>query len=133
MKTRNGFVSNSSSSSFVIRGFETNRKALTVELGIDPEADDTDLSDALSRKQPKKSKSYGIGALQIESTRCFFDGEETGTVILGETLVDLDDGCVAQLPEPDDETLRSRLSGILGREVTEKFHTFVQYIGNDNY
>jgi hypothetical protein len=130
MKIRQGFVSNSSSSSFVIRGIEISKKEFASCLGIEYEEDEEDeeLYDKISNKAYKK-----LGGIVVEDTRDFFDGDPTDTIIVGVSLIDLEDGCVCQLPEPNDDEIKQKLGKVLNKEITYDLHTFIQYIGNDNY
>ena len=117
MKIRNGFVSNSSSSSFVIRGTKVNQEVLAKTWG----AEVNNLYFAGSKRE-----------LQVRETRDFFDGEETDEVIVGVKLAELEDGCVLELPEGNnDVNIRMKLkeNGIL----VDSLSTFVQFISNDNY
>lgn len=139
MKIRTGFVSNSSSSSFVIRGVELPKTLVAERLGIKVELnedeDKGDFLDALTEEIGIKLSSWKDYELTSEDTRDFFDGEVTSTIIVGCHLVHLEDGCATQLPEANDEKIIEVIQKKLGLTAEEigQLHTFVQYIGNDNY
>ena len=129
MKARNGFVSNSSSSSFIVRGIKINEKNLSESLGIDLvkiKEDGKNLMDTLYGAL-KNSK------LRVEDDRYYFGGKNTGNFILGfET--DSDDGNVTEIkddPERDKEIIQA-LDKIGVRNV-DRLSTFFQYVSNDNY
>lgn len=126
MKIRNGFVSNSSSSSFVIRGVKLKIVDVAKRLKEDPTQDD--LFDVLSDRF-----DYGKGKVNCESARCFFDGEShnTADVIVGVQVADLDDGNVVEIKDPDDIRIRKKIEGKVGKIGNLK--TYAQYISNDNY
>lgn len=132
MKVRNSFVSNSSSTSFVIRGIEIKTQKVLDQLSMefkckycDPQADDCD---CVAHKIDSKLKG-----LNCKSTVDFFDGEQTGTVIIGSKLCDLNDGVVEKLPNPNDEKIKEKISEALNMNEVKKLHTFVQFVSNDNY
>jgi len=109
MKIRNGFVSNSSSSSFVVYG---------VKITDDEE-----------------TKINNFEGLTIEDDRYFFDGEQDGYII-GLSGGGLSDGEVCKLKnftEEDKVKLieKLKLNGI--ERKIEDIHYYVQYISNDNY
>jgi hypothetical protein len=133
MKIRTGFVSNSSSSSFIIHGFEFNIKEMADKLEIPENSRECDSGTCYAIKNKLSLKGWGKGTISIEETRDFFDGNDTGVGIIGMILGVMDDGCVFKIPKVDEAKLRKKLYNLLGREVTEKFHTYVQYISNDNY
>jgi hypothetical protein len=124
MKIRNSFVSNSSSSSFVVRGIMTTAEALQA-LGVPIDGED----DAWSI-QKHLEKTHGI-KMAVETTRYYFGGDPTGEFIIGKNIADLDDGCVTELPETDDTSIMKDLRKI-GISV-DKLSTFVQFVSNDNY
>ena len=129
MKIRNGFVSNSSSSSFVVRGVKMKEIDLAKILNIDP----TDLNDHCDLLSKLYSKiGYG-GEIKLKSTRDFFDGDETGEVIVGVEIADLNDGVVEELKDPDDATIKEKIEKKLGTSIAEPLKTYMQYISNDNY
>ena len=126
MKIRNGFVSNSSSSSFIIRGIKIGEKQLAESLGIS--VDQEDLMDECAIKLMKiKSK------LEVQSTRYYFDGDHTGEVVIGFNT-NVEDGCVIELQDDNerDEKIKAELNKI-GVNRVDKLSTFFQYISNDNY
>lgn len=122
MKVREGFVSNSSSSSFVLRGIEIKEKELAKIWDIDTKSED--LFELLYSEAHKRK-------LMIESTRDYFDGEPTGKVVIGKDLGELPDGVVVGLKTPNDVDIKNLLktNNIPSKELT----TFVQYVSNDNY
>lgn len=126
MKTRQGFVSNSSSSSFVVRGFLIKKKKLAKALGIELTED----WDGLRVEVEKRTKNF----LTVEDTRDYFDGAETDDCVVGKESGELNDGVVAELDEPteqsDIEIVEKAAS--IGIEAG-KLRTYVQFIGNDNY
>jgi hypothetical protein len=140
MKIRTGFVSNSSSQAFVIRGFEIDIKEL-IELAeiVVEEADSTggyayEVEQQLQARVKKFFPKDGYREqIEIKDTTDFFDGEDTGMVVIGQGLISLDDGVITRLPEPNDVAVRARLKAAIGKEITHPLSTYVQYISNDNY
>lgn len=131
MKVRNGFVSNSSSSSFVVRGVKLKIDKLAKRLEIDP------LAPSLFYKICGKiGCSWGNGKVVVESTKSYFNRNEdidNMDVIVGVQLVDLDDGVPKVLLDIDDTKIRQRIEKKIGSIEKEKLQTYAQYISNDNF
>jgi len=134
MKIRNGFVSNSSSSSFIVRGIKISYKKLPKDilknLPEDPDGGDSDGDMSYQIDEYFENKRTG---LICKSTRDFFDGKVKPEVIIGIEVGDFEDGVVFEIEDTMniDEKVISKLKK-LGIEA-EKLSTFVQYISNDNY
>lgn len=118
MKIRTGFVSNSSSQSFIIRGVIVSDKELEA-LGCN------------------KDGHYGWGnknGLSVHSTRNVFGGGDKGEYVVGLRICEMQDGEVVSLPvNPDDtkviEFLTKASVNVEGRPL--QWH--LQFISNDNY
>jgi len=124
MKIRNSFVSNSSSSSFVIRGgLFTTADLLATGVPV-PDEDD-----AYAIKNFLKD-TFNV-LFSVETTRYYFGGDPTHEFIIGKETTSLDDGVVMELPETDDDAIMKdfKKTGL----PIEKLKTFVQFVSNDNY
>ena len=121
MKIRAGFVSNSSSSSFIIRGVSVNGDVLSELLGISKD-------DLYYHK---------IADLECRAYTNYFDDADrkkfTDFIIGKEWGSCADDGDVVEVVD-DIERDKGILESLnkLGIPVT-KLSTFFQYISNDNY
>jgi hypothetical protein len=144
MKVRTGFVSNSSSSSFVVRGVEIGTKELARLISekrpaawqkargqMAPDSEDIgDFAEAIGSYSWQTRKVDGF---VCEGTKFFFSrGTVDESFVIGLTMGELDDGQVIRLPEPDDDRVRQVIKRHTGLEP-EKLATFVQFISNDNW
>jgi hypothetical protein len=139
MKVRNGFVSNSSSSSFVIRGIKMKEtelaKILKIEIKEYTEEDEENGDDLYSELDTKFGYS---GPVQLESTKNYFDrceeeGEGEGEVIVGVSIAELEDGSVTELPEKDDAKIKAKIEKKLKTKIDKPLKTYIQFVSNDNY
>lgn len=127
MKIRSGFVSNSSSSSFVIRGAKFKIDDIAKRLGINPNT--SDLYEELTCKF-----TYGNGKVGIKSTRYYFDTNSGNKedVIVGVRIADLDDGVVSVIPDVDDIKVKQKIENKIG-PINQKLKTYIQFVSNDNF
>jgi len=128
MKIRNGFVSNSSSSSFVVRGIKISVDELAKILNIGDDELPEDEYDSYEFFSEKLNEEF-----EVEIDGNFFGGRDYNTLIVGDSLGRLDDGEVVEFkdrtPEQENE-LRQRFEKY---GITGVISTYIQMISNDNY
>jgi hypothetical protein len=101
MKTRNGLVSNSSSSSFIVRGIKINIKILCGLIGKIPFPEDQ-----------KINKIYELDKFIVSEYKCYldiiamknyfdFDGEFEDVILGLHSKTAFDDGAIIEISEPD--------------------------------
>jgi hypothetical protein len=131
MKIRSGFVSNSSSSSFVLYGYLLPGKELAEFLG--QEWDDGD--DWYSLNDSLKDGGYKVGNVRVEPARCFFDrSDHSNDVIIGYKVADLNDGVPEDIDIEDViKKYRLKIQREYGKLTDEVPKLWVQYISNDNF
>ena len=131
MKIRHGFVSNSSSSSFVLRGIRIKKSRLASLLNMEVPTEEGE-DDGSFEQELKKRKIK----LDVETTRCFFDGETTKDLLIGKKLKECEDGEVAEYPDDlvKDASITEEMiaMGMLESEC-DQLSYFFQYVSNDNY
>ena len=128
MKIRAGFVSNSSSSSFILRGMKLTSEEIIEKLKISKEEMDEveegyDLYEFLSDK---------LDGFDIEVDGNYFGGRDYNVLVVGKSLGRLEDGEVTEISDSTDvdKTLIEKFEAL---GFTGKLKTYVQMISNDNY
>jgi len=128
MKVRNGFVSNSSSSSFIINGVKLSNEEYGKKFYndySDEEQDDSKLTG---------TELNDIG-LTTEADRFYSSSDEPNGFVVGVDAGGLEDGVVEEfeLTEDDKQVVVDRLMKV-GIEIKiEDVKTYIQFISNDNY
>jgi hypothetical protein len=130
MKIRQGFVSNSSSSSFVIRGAKYDID--TIKQVFSLTGDGNDIQDQLYNDAK-------IKPLKVDGDRDYFTSPgdeyyENKHIIFGLNVLELNDGSVSELSDPDthtDDAIKRKLKE-LGLPETD-LKTYIQFISNDNW
>ncbi len=131
MKSRHGFVSNSSSSSFIIRGIRIKTKEVAKILNIDiSEIEDLyEIYDAIESFLWKNEDND----LTIERDVCVFEESPPESLIIGKEIGRLEDGCISVIPDSTkiDVEIREKLESIGISEIN--LETYAQYVSNDNF
>ena len=132
MKIRAGFVSNSSSSSFILRGTKLSTEEIIKALNIPQEEIDEvgdeeeyELYEFLSRK---------LKGFDVEVDGNYFGDQDYTTLIVGESIGSLEDGEAVELREytpEENQKLIEKFEALGFKDV--KLKTYVQMVSNDNY
>ena len=133
MKIRLGFVSNSSSQSFVIYGVLVKKEELRNLLGIEINGEDSKY-EAFDRIWSALDKKTVSGYLTLKDTRDYFGGDETDDCVIGHKWGEMNDGCIEQIDDMSEYEKQKTLDDLkaLGLNV-DKISIFAGYISNDNY
>ena len=131
MKVRNGFVSNSSSSSFVLRGTKLTTEEIIKVLNIPQDEIDEFEEDEYELYEFLGEKLIGFS---VEVDGNYFGGKDYSTLVVGESIGSLEDGDVEELKEytpEENQKLIEKFEALGFKDV--KLKTYVQMVSNDNY
>jgi len=130
MKIRQALVSNSSSSSFIMRGIVIETKKLVEILNlkdIEEENIYQEVECHLSDNHPK---------LSLESTGYFFDSDrDDSEVVLGINIHEPNDGVAIVIDDnyPDEKVVKELQKVGIPKEDMKDLKTIFWFISNDNY
>ncbi len=137
MKIRTSFVSNSSSSSFVVLGVKFPIVATAQALGLQVNIKETEAPNMITAYfNILRNKLHKSGKVTIENCKEYFDGEAVDECIIGKTLLKLSDGCVTEIPLPTVLQIKEVIELIeqAGLSTEPKdVKIYAQYVSNDNY
>lgn len=120
MKQRNGFVSNSSSQSFIVRGAKIKKSVVAEALKI--KIDNVDYCDV-----SELGKDF-----VCQENRYYFGGEKSDETLIG-IMLRAEDGEVLEVKD-DEERDKKIINGLEKLDIKDiKLSTFFRYISNDNY
>jgi hypothetical protein len=129
MKIRQGFVSNSSSSSFIMRAAKFTQKELIKALGIEDKVekcdDEYDIYEEIGMSLPPD--------IDIESTGNYFGDLDFENLIVGKNIGRFEDGEVTEVDYQTKESDKKILEKLKSIGLEGDLKTFVQMISNDNY
>lgn len=131
MKIRNGFVSNSSSSSFIIRGIKLHKNEIIETLHIPQEDIDKCNDDEYEIFDFLSSKFKG---LSVEFDGNYFGNRDYETLVIGKNRGNFEDGEVTEYEDPtieEDKELIQKFEELGFKN--KKLKTYIQMISNDNY
>uniref|UniRef100_A0A6M3KYM1 Uncharacterized protein n=1 Tax=viral metagenome TaxID=1070528 RepID=A0A6M3KYM1_9ZZZZ len=144
MKIRNGFVSNSSSSSYIIRGVKLNADEVSKIIGEEAIAkemypDDYDNTEDC-RLSAIENALYHLTRDKIDSHRMnyfYYDQIDNDPnkdkFVIGEEAGELSDGEWGEIPEWDDNRILGKLAKVGINATSGDLKTFAYYLSNDNY
>lgn len=132
MKIREGFVSNSSSSSFILRGIKLKSEDIIKTLKITPEElEDVDQDEEY---EVFEFLSERLEDFDIEVDGNYFGGKDYSTLIVGKSIGSLDDGEVEELTELTEEENKALVDKFEALGFTDiNLKTYIQMVSNDNY
>jgi len=129
MKIRNGYVSNSSSSSFIIRGMKIEKDVMIEKLNISLEDEGVDIEDEWEVMELLQSKFEGFS---FEPTGNAFEGREWDTFIVGKSLGSLEDGEAIELKDMTPEENEEILNKFKKLGFDGELKTFIEMLSTDN-
>ena len=145
MKTRQGFVSNSSSQSFIVRGIIVSKEDAISKIGAKFEDECEDEFDwdgviekTINEKHPDIQTGWrsDINVFPYINWFRLCDGEKPEAFVIGKRLKDAEDGdwVGANVDEKDDTKTRENLAKILDTKPENiNLQTYYQFVSNDNY
>lgn len=132
MKVRIGFVSNSSSSSFIIRGMKLKSDEIIKALNISQEEiDDFNENDGdIYEFLYYKLSDCGFS---VEVDGNYFGGKDYSTLIVGKSIGYMEDGEVVELPDHTSDQDKELLEKFEAIGIQGTLKTYLQMVSNDNY